>query len=543
MRGLVTYLAGPGRRNEHADQHVVAGDEWTELRFMDAGLDGQAIADLAGHLDSGQSATGKPMKGGHVWHCSLAIGKPDGILSDEEWNRIAHEFIRKMGFDDAEGTKAPCMWTAIRHGLSGADGDGNDHIHIAVNLVRTDGTKAWIHNDYRRAQQACRELEQEHGLEELATGKTKAATRGWQPGEREAQARRRARAKLYRESPSVSWGSLPVEERKRLTAAEMQEDQPRHRLATQIRAAAATSRTEAEFIRRLRGQGILIRPRYARGTTRVVTGYSVAERPVWGEKPVWYGGGTLARDLRLPRLRDGWTDSPAASAEAAAEWSAALRNRRVVHPRQGEQAPRPEAVAQEMATLNDRLRSIDPADRETWAHVAHETAGALSSWSRSIEPQPGPIAEAAREISRSAQTYAKPPRPPHLVRTTMVDAALAFSASLDGADSRKMQAVMYRQLFKTVVAIQQAMQARKDAYLARITLEQERGNLMTVARTLPAVTAPPKKPATTQDPVTALVQAGRQAPATTTGARGINKDPNTRKRTRTAGRAQGKEHY
>lgn len=542
MHGLIAYLAGPGRHNEHTDQHVVAGDEWTELRFMDAGLDRPTVADLAAHLDTASTIVSGPMKGGHVWHCSLAISKQDGTLGDDEWNRIAHEFIHKMGFDDAEGTKSPCMWTAVRHGLSGENGEGNDHIHIAVNLIRTDGTKAWIHNDYRRAQQACRELEKSHGLEELGTDRTLAATRGWQRGEREAQARRRARAKLHYESPSIRWGSLPVEERKRLIAAQLQADQPRHRLARQIRAAAARSRTEAEFVRRLRGQGVLIRPRYAQGTRRVVTGYSVAERPVWGESPVWYGGGTIARDLRLPRLRLGWVDSLAASAEAADEWNAALRNRRAVHPRQGEQAPVPKIVAREMATLNDKLRAIDPADREAWAHVAHETAGALASWSRSIEPTPGPIAEASRELSRSAQTYAKPARPPHRVRSTMVDAALAFSASLDGDNPRMMQAVMYRQLFKTVIAIQQAMQARKDAYMARITLDQERGNLMAVASSLPAVSESVRKPVRASDPVTSLVQAGRPTPVADAVERKINKDLDRRRAIQSVGRIQGKEH-
>jgi len=65
MRGLITYLAGPGRHNEHADQHVVAGDEWTELRFMDAGLDRPTVAQLAEHLDAAVTTSGRPMKGGH----------------------------------------------------------------------------------------------------------------------------------------------------------------------------------------------------------------------------------------------------------------------------------------------------------------------------------------------------------------------------------------------------------------------------------------------------------------------------------------------
>jgi hypothetical protein len=45
----------------------------------------------------------------------------------------------------------------VRHGVSTG---GNDHIHIAVNLVREDGTKASIHNDYARAQSIALELEE-----------------------------------------------------------------------------------------------------------------------------------------------------------------------------------------------------------------------------------------------------------------------------------------------------------------------------------------------------------------------------------------------
>ena len=77
-----------------------------------------------------------------------------------------------MGFTEASG-KAPCRWVAVRHGLSK---NGNDHVHIAVSLVREDGTKAMTHNDYKRAQEdglrdikesaARREEEQERLLEE-----------------------------------------------------------------------------------------------------------------------------------------------------------------------------------------------------------------------------------------------------------------------------------------------------------------------------------------------------------------------------------------
>ncbi|MFW1331792.1 relaxase/mobilization nuclease domain-containing protein, partial [Vibrio parahaemolyticus] len=81
---------------------------------------------------------------------------------------------------DNDGTKAPCRWVAIRHGLSQA---GNDHVHIAVNLVREDGTKASTHLDYQRAQNAARALEVKYGLEQLESTKGERATRGYSPAE------------------------------------------------------------------------------------------------------------------------------------------------------------------------------------------------------------------------------------------------------------------------------------------------------------------------------------------------------------------------
>lgn len=486
IQGLVRYLAGPGRHNEHADQHVIAGDDWSELRFTGVELDQGAVAALGGYLDQSSGLLDEKMKGGHIWHCSLSIGKPDGILSDDEWQAIAHDFVERMGFGDAEGTKAPCRWVAIRHGLSGEQGDGNDHIHIAVNQIRADGTKAWVWRDWQKAQQVCRQLEKEHGLEELGNDRTKSATRGWQPGEREAQARRRARAKLESESPGITWGALPIQERLRLTAVQMRTDQPRHDLANRIRAAAETSKDEAGFVRKLRGQGVLIRPRFADGTRNVVTGYSVADKPMYGERPVWYGGGTLARDLRLPRLRETWGGASLSQAqEASDEWVAAFKGRRVAHPKPGEVPPTPQRVAEDINRMNRALAGIDPSDRDTWSQVARSTAGAFASWSRAVEPTPGPIAEAARQIARSAQTYRPPQRVTRLPKTVMMHAALALSTISGSSNPVMAQAVMYRQLFATVMAIQQAMHARNDAYHARITKETLLGEMRTLAQRLP----------------------------------------------------------
>ncbi len=69
-------------------------------------------------------------------------------------------------------------------------------------------------------------------------------------------------------------------------------------------------------VRELRAQGVLVRPRYAHGGRDVITGYSVALPDSEGKAMKWYGGGWIARDLRLPWLRMGWADTPTQRMEA-----------------------------------------------------------------------------------------------------------------------------------------------------------------------------------------------------------------------------------
>ena len=485
MRGLVAYLAGPGRRNEHRDQHVVAGSEDVEFRFDGVELDGDRIRSLGRLLDSDSANSDVVVSDGHVWHCSLSIGKTNGVLDDARWRSIARRFVTRMGFDDADGTKAPCRWAAIRHGLSGETGDGNDHIHIVVNLVRSDGTKAWIYRDYRRAQDACRALEREFGLERLGCDRTLAATRGWKPGEREAEARRRAQARFNHDNPEALWSALSPEERGRLIDRDMAASQPRRRLELKVRAAASQANDEAQFVRNLRKQNVIVRPRYVRGRTDMVAGYSIAERPIHGESPIWYGGGSLARDLTLPRLRQYWTSNPQMMEEAVAEWNASAH--RTMSPRTSKAAPLPGMVASRMRTLNRRLHELPVEDREAWASVAREASGMMASWSRMVEPSQGPLAQAALDLSRSAQTYARPRRFVPETRDCMMDAALLLVASSRDDDGRMVQAILMRQMWRTVLTIRQAMDARDDAYLARITREIQERELAAIARTLPEI--------------------------------------------------------
>lgn len=73
-----------------------------------------------------------------------------------------------------------------------------------------------------------------------------------------------------------------------------------------MREASVASKDEAEFVRRLRGSGPLVRPRFETGGKEAVVGYSVALRTGDGDTRIWFGGGRLARDLTFPNLRQFW---------------------------------------------------------------------------------------------------------------------------------------------------------------------------------------------------------------------------------------------
>jgi hypothetical protein len=80
-------------------------------------------------------------------------------------------------------------------------------------------------------------------------------------------------------------------------------------LRREVCTAAAGARTEQEFFTRLAEAGVSTRKRYSTTTTGEVTGYAVG-LPRHTAKDggiVWYGGGKLAADLTLPKLRHRWT--------------------------------------------------------------------------------------------------------------------------------------------------------------------------------------------------------------------------------------------
>jgi len=558
VSGLMAYLAGPGRSNEHTEPHLVAGDTAIMAWHDDAELDHQSALQIGWQLDQPRRAFGTRVttavkdrdghnvgvKDAHVWHCSLSLRADERELTDEQWAHISEEFVAGMGFADPATDEAPCRWVAVRHGRSKA---GNDHVHVVVDLVREDGSKAKVWNDRPNAQRLAGELERKYGLQVLESREAGTGVRGQKPAEIEVVVRDelaktvRATAAAcgseaefvsrMRQTPdvrirprfaagredvvtgySVAWaapgsgalnwhggGSLSPElslpklraawpDTPQQAAAAIPEwsgakrnqrpapstAQPaiatpttaRDQLALTVRACAAAAGDEGEFVRRVRGARVRIRPRFAKGSTTEVTGYSVALR----EGPaadVWYGGGHLSRDLTLTRLRADWPPSPDSTAHAVSEWTAARREEPSVAAGRETLTPDPEMWARyttEVTALREQLRSVPSDDRELWAHVARETAGAFAAWSHSVEGStPGPLADTARTLARSAQLRAHQVRPRRAGLPSARGAALLCASVAAGGSGTIAQTVLLRQLANTVKALHDAHVAAGDA--------------------------------------------------------------------------------
>jgi hypothetical protein len=263
-------------------------------------------------------------------------------------------------------------------------------------------------------------------------------------------------------------------------------------LERKVRACATSARDEAEFIRRLRRAGALVRPRYASGRDDVVVGYSVAERPRKGGRPVWFGGGHLAKDLALPKLRAEWSDTPQGAADAVAEWQAAARGRRPVTIGREAHEPDPQLWQQysdDIARLRETLRSVPLDDHATWAHVAREASGAFAAWSTATEATPGPLAAAADELSKTAQLRRYPVRPVRSTGPSARGASLMLMAASMGGTGTAAQAIMLRQLLNVAKAVHDMHKASNDLRRARQISHMVKHQLSQVAAALPPVPA------------------------------------------------------
>ena len=272
--GLLRYLFGPGKANEHTDPHLVAswlGVDADVLRELEPGLAGcrPEVAALAGRLALPLAlypdGVDRP-----VWQCSMRTAPGDRVLSDAEWAAVAREVVEKVGFAPADDPGG-CRWVAVRH--------AQDHIHVVVVLARQDGERVDTFRDWPKVHAAARACERRFGLQTVPLPDRTAT-----PGSTRAEVEKAAR--VGEAMSSRDW------------------------LTRRVRAAAAGTSSRPEFEAALHRSGVLVTWRYSQRSPGQVTGYAVA-RPgdldAHGQQ-VRFGGSKLSPDLSLPRLQARWRE-------------------------------------------------------------------------------------------------------------------------------------------------------------------------------------------------------------------------------------------
>lgn len=278
---LLYYLYGPGKHEEHTDPHIVAG--WRDPAEIEPPMRPGGRRDfrpLSGLLQQPLAVLGPRAPDRPVWHCIARAAPADRLLSDGEWAHVAAEIMDRTGLAPRGQEDDAVRWVAVRH--------APDHVHIVATLARQDGGRPRLSNDYYKVRDACRAIEEQFGLRVTAPGDRTAAAR---PSRAETEKTER---RGWQEAPRVT-------------------------LKREVSTAAAAAASEQEFFARLRQAGVLVKHRLSTRNPGHITGYAAglpADTSRSGE-PVWYGGGKLAADLTLPKLRHRWAANDTTSVAGA----------------------------------------------------------------------------------------------------------------------------------------------------------------------------------------------------------------------------------
>lgn len=504
--GLAAYLWGGGKAEEHTEQRMIAstgagmtsiegveffhrgdlavelGDEALDSRdarrvgarlerhwrqFVGApervpaggGAGGAAVVEQDRGLTADVPWASQRREGrSHVFHVSFSLAADEGELTDEAWSRIAAEYVEGMGF--AGGDAPDCEWAAWRHGRSNG---GNDHMHLAVCLVRPDGRWASEHRSFARSRTIVDGIEQRHGLRPV---KERSEQRGM-PGYSMAEAARSG----GRVAPGMS---------------------ERDRLATIVRSAAARAGTERQWMADVLRQGVRIRPRFAKGGQDEVVGYSVRLRD--GSGP-WLGGRSLAGDLSLPTLRRGWEDTPEARRSALEVWRGQATVPEHVQRREASW----NAAQQAIARWATRVAAEDLSGQGAMAGASRDAA---SLWAQLASSSQGQVHEkfaaAAATAAAAAQYADRSARTSDEVRVACRHLSLMTRAG-SPSDAAVWLAVV-QQMGRVADSLGAAHAARGEARRAHAIAQRCRADLAVVERTFQRRATGPQQ----QRPVTAV---------------------------------------
>jgi hypothetical protein len=461
LAGLIRYLYGPGRREEHTDPHIVAG--YRPPPDLEPPLRANGSRDfrrLTGLLRLPHDALGKWGYAKPVWHCSMRAAPEDRLLSDAEWAGIARDVMHRTGLCPRGEEDDAVRWIAIRH--------GPDHIHLVAMLARQDRTRPRVWNERYRVRDACLAAEREYGLRSTAPADRTAARRPTRAETGKAE-------RQHRGEPS------------RLT------------LRRHVSTAAASASSTEEFFARLDQAGVLVRLRYSTRNPGQVTGYAVAlpDDTTKAGEPVWFGGGKLAADLSWPRLCQRWTrparpDTPLSAGEADALWEYAART-----------------AADATGRIRFYIAAGDPAAAADAACAAsdalHVAAAALGSRT---------LRRAADDLDRAArQPWGRIPAPTPAGNQLRHAARLISAYAYLTGDRTLTPMVLLVKLAALAEAIAELRQSQQRAAQAAAALRAAR-HLRTATRPAPAG-RPPGRPAAAATP--AQPKPSRSRPATAAG--------------------------
>lgn len=392
----------------------------------------------------------------HVFHAVLSIRADEGPLSDEQWSRIATGYMQRMGFE-ADGD-AGHAWAAFHHGASK---NGNDHVHLVANKVSRGGEWWNEHYSLRRSRAAANELEDEFGLRPVQD-----RTRGQQAQEQGRGHR----------SPGEQRRAAEDQRAKRHPMGE------RERLEVGVRAAASQAGNEREFIEACLRSGIRVRPRFAGGGTSTVVGYSVALRNGSGDgaETVWHGGGRLAKDLTLGRLRERWGQTDADRREAVELWRRSVGVSPARDAAPGQRGW--ERAAERARRQADAAERLDPRSKPAWDAVRRDMAG---QWAQLGQYGPKAHRKAAADLSQALHPTGRHPMGAASEMTLTAGRQLrVLSRAMSPSDTRAWLAVIV-QMRRTLAAIEKAAEARRERVTAERIAQARRAEFAAAARVAP----------------------------------------------------------
>lgn len=449
--GLVKYLYGAGRRNEHVDPHLIAcwDDDPTGLEpdFVEA-LNMHDVGPLVRLLEQPVRACDRAPKQ-WVYHLVLRNDETDRRLSDVEWAKVCRTAMERTGIAPA-GDPAGCRWVVVRH--------ADDHVHLVATLAREDGRPPRVWNDYARLAEVAHEFEDKYALRSTAgRDDNTAAVR---PGVKEQVTAERGGR---REAPRVA-------------------------LRQKVKVAAASSYGFGEFTERLAAAGVTVWPRMSERNPEQITGYSVSLDD-WTNAagvPVRFGGGKLAPDLSWPKLRARWElatspPTPAGAGEqtpgrAGAE-SSQPPPRGPLTDDEAEQVWREaERVVRAAA---DRITAEAGFDPDSAADAAWAASDTLSATAAGLEGEAGgPVTDAAEAFDRAGRdSYRRLPARSDtgtaLRSAGRMVALLASSTPHSGAQVAALTTALAA-LAAAVADLRQSQQRLHQAQAARASAERLR---------------------------------------------------------------------